>query len=461
MKKYKYICAVQCRIMKVRKNIVVVVFMLLAGLIACVCAVRWKAWFGNPPEAAYPVPVVPDRVMLSMSPSRSQAWRRVSWRCDTVVREASVEVIDYVVNDTVFYLADKRRVWSRSGQQMYYQAEFPVVEGRYSYRVHNDSLCSPYYSFEVKNDEEWTVLLFGDLQDEETKPFATMLQEVIELHPEVDVCAFTGDMVERPTDDYWNVWFASVSPIVGKVPIVACPGNHEHLKGWKRTLDQRFVASFGESVVRASRGNVHYEWDNMTWVSLNTDVSFHVSELFRQKQTMSQEGWMDEDGKWKVLMMHHPFYPAGLGRHFSITRQVFQPFVRDKGVHLVVNGHDHVYARRVEKKNNVPITPIYMVCNSSDKHYLANCDAGFDRVACGHRIYSLLRVTKDTLHVQTYLADTHALYDELLCRRVGDTIIVEDKKPQQGELLNISSRYERPSKKKQRQQFLKKKAQRR
>ena len=97
MKKYKYICAVQCRIMKVRKNIVVVVFMLLAGLIACVCAVRWKAWFGNPPEAAYPVPVVPDRVMLSMSPSRSQAWRRVSWRCDTVVREASVEVIDYVV----------------------------------------------------------------------------------------------------------------------------------------------------------------------------------------------------------------------------------------------------------------------------------------------------------------------------------------------------------------------------
>ncbi len=447
--------------MKKKQILTAVCVLLLVGALSTVCVMRWKVWFGNPPEAAYEVPDVPDRVMLTMSPSHSQAWRRVSWRCGTVACEASVEVVDYVVNDTVFYLAKKRKVWSRSGQQMYYQTDFPVVEGRYSYRVHNDSVCSPYYSFCVNNDKKLTMLVFGDLQDESSRPFSAMLQELINRYPDVDVCAFTGDVIERPTDDYWNVWFASVSPIAGRIPIVACPGNHEHIKGWRRTLDQRYVATFGESVMRGSCGNAHYEWDDVSWTSLNSDVSFHIRDLFMQKQTMLQEGWMNKDGKWKVLMMHHPFYPASLGRHFSITRQVFQPFVRKQDIHLVLNGHDHVYARRLDKKKGLPVTPIYMVCNSSEKHYLANCDAGFDRVACGHRMYSVLRVTKDTLHVQTYLADTHALYDEVLCRRLGDTVLVEDKKPQSEELLDISPRYEKPSKKKQRQQFLKKEAQRR
>ncbi|MBO5961278.1 MAG: metallophosphoesterase [Paludibacteraceae bacterium] len=447
--------------MKIKKIIIGTVMFVLLGVMASVCAVRWRAWFGNPPEAPYQVPAVPDRVMLSMSPSHSQAWRRVSWRCDTIAREASVEVIDCLMNDTVFYVAKGTSVSSRSGQQMYYQVDFPVEEGRFLYRVHNDSLCSSYYAFEVDNDGEWTVLLFGDLQDEVAHPFATMLQEAIKLHPEVDMCAFTGDIVERPTDEYWNIWFASVAPIVGKVPIVACPGNHEHVKAWKRTLDQRFVATFGESVVEGSHGNAHYEWDNMTWSSLNTDVSFHIDELFRQKQTMLREGWIHRNGKWNVLMMHHPFFPAAIERHTYIIREVFEPMVKEMGVHLVLNGHDHVYARRVDKKNNLPVVPIYMVCNSSEKHYLANCDTGFDRIACGHRMYSLLRVTKDTLHILTYLADTHVLYDEVLCRRAGDTILVEDNKPQLEELLDVASRYEKPSKNKQRQQFLKKKAQRR
>lgn len=444
--------------MKSKKRLVIVLLLLaFVGGITFLCVSRWKAWFYNPQELSYVPPTVPDRVLLTMAPSASQHYRRVSWRCDSVLTTAALELISVAKGDTLFLPAQGRMVVTRSGKQAYYERTFPVDSGMYVYRVHNDSVASPYRSFCVKKDSAMKILVLGDLQDENPEPFANILQEIVMRHPDVDVCAFTGDVIERPTDEYWDVWFASVASVAGSIPVVACPGNHEHVKGWRRQLDPRWLSAFGESKeVDANEGNAIYDWGCVRWVSLNTDVSFHIYQLYAQKISLLKQNVLDADDAWKVMMFHHPYYPASLGRRSSMLRWVFNSFLQQQGVHLVLNGHDHVYARRITQHDNQLMAPIYMVCNSSAKHYLANCDASFDRMACAHRFYSLLTVTPDTLLVETYSADNHVLYDAFLCRKTPQGVVVEDNNPHSPEWLDVPNVYWRESKQKERECFLKK-----
>ena len=63
---------------------------LLVGLIV-LTIVRWEVWFGNPPEAPYVPSANPTRVLLTFGDNGEMS-RNVSWMCDTVVREAHLEV---------------------------------------------------------------------------------------------------------------------------------------------------------------------------------------------------------------------------------------------------------------------------------------------------------------------------------------------------------------------------------
>jgi 3',5'-cyclic AMP phosphodiesterase CpdA len=51
------------------------------------------------------------------------------------------------------------------------------------------------------------------------------------------------------------------------------------------------------------------------------------------------------NNRWKIVIFHHPVYSPGL-EHGSTPgfRRVLNPIFRAKGVDLVLNGHDHLYA---------------------------------------------------------------------------------------------------------------------
>ena len=398
---------------------------LLLGCIV-VCCLRWKAWFGNPPEHPYTIPAYPNRIVLTMAPSHEYNWRRIAWRCDTIPSTAHLELIHTNTNDTSFLKATNRIVKTRRGTEAHFEVIFPVQRGEYIYRVHNDSIHSTYHSFYVQEDACSKILVLGDLQDESPLPIAQLLEDIYNLHPDLDMCAFTGDLIERPTDHYWNVWHASVAPIVGKLPIVACPGNHEHIKGWKRQLDERWVATFGETdIEHANNGNAIYSGTNFQLAALNSDVSFRFW-LMKQQRYALQQNWDTPSHQWRIMLSHHPFFTIGAGRHASLTRGIWKDFVHEHGVHLLLNGHDHVFARMVSRHNNTLSTPVYMVCNSSQKQYTPKQQTRFERIAANQRFYTLLSITSDSLWVHTYTADNHTLYDALLCQRTPQGVVVTE-----------------------------------
>ena len=105
-----------------------------------------------------------------------------------------------------------------------------------------------------------------------------------------------------------------------------------------------------------------------------------------------------------------------LSRGAMIQRWMFDDFVRQYGVDLVLQGHEHAYARWVGGvyENGAPAVPIYTISHCSPKNYRIKFDERFNKFGISSRYYQTVKVGGDTLVMATYDANTHALYDSLM-----------------------------------------------
>ena len=92
------------------------------------------------------------------------------------------------------------------------------------------------------------------------------------------------------------------------------------------------------------------------------------TEYIREKLTNS-------DAKWKIVTNHHSVFSPAEGRDFEYARKVWKPMFEKYGVDLVLNGHDHTYARghTPVKSQNVNesgiFTTLYVTSVSGPKQY--------------------------------------------------------------------------------------------
>ena len=49
--------------------------------------------------------------------------------------------------------------------------------------------------------------------------------------------------------------------------------------------------------------------------------------------------------KWKIITCHHSIFSPAKGRNFQFARDNWKPLLDRYNVDLVLNGHDHTYAR--------------------------------------------------------------------------------------------------------------------
>lgn len=453
----------------------VIILLLVAVLVlvaAVVCTVRWQAWFGNPPEEPYDVPPVQDRVVLGYMPDGASDTRRISWRCSATLTSACVQYVRQGNVDTLQAPAVGAVVASRAGRQAWYQACLApdlTAGSQYSYRLVNDTIHSPWYSFQVKPDTaSLDFILFGDVQGEAGDASASLFTEVASRYPDMHFWAFVGDLAERPTDTYWQVVFDALGDIPKQMPILACPGNHEHLKGLSKKLDPRWPWMFGR--IDTVGGVWHYpdhysvDFPLLRFTLFDTDapaMPWDYLSLHYRYRDYPFHG-LGSTKPWALVMMHHPIYAGSIGRDNPLLRWSLKPVFERQRVDAVFTGHDHSYSRRTTRAGADKTVPIYLLANSSEKYYLSACDPLADKVASARRLYTHVHITDDTLSLRSYLADDHSLYDEVVCTRRSDgSVCVDDRGGNYPEYLDIPEWYQRESKKRQRNDFLKRREQRR
>lgn len=421
---------------------------LLVGL-GIFVSLRWNTWFGNIPEPPYTVSEAPHRILLTMGNSGENS-RIVTWQADAVVKEGELTLCSQKeIARTV--KASCELVRSRSGKVAFYRVEIKDLSygGDYRFSVKSGEKSSGTYHFSVPAQSDSASFVFmGDVQEDTARGLSNGIFNAINTRfPNADFWLFGGDLVERPIDDYWQVTFDDVDTIATTKTVLAIPGNHEYLKGFKRQLDTRFGPVFGY-FQQSKVGENHvfsfsYHGARFFMLDSNTDA-FNLP---------SQRGWLKEElqkatEKWKVVVIHHPLY-SNKGEHYNpLVKWAFKDLVEEYGVDLVLQAHEHVYARyNVKDANGGAVAPLYLSTYCSPKQYQLHFKVPEDRIGTNDRFYQCISYNADSLNISTYTASNGKQYDGVTITKGADGYAVKDYFKGQPEKVEISEWFRQNKKK--------------
>ena len=418
---------------------------LLIVALCCWCASRWSVWFENPEEDAYEPSDVPARILLSFGDEDGECNRNISWTCGTEVKESFVELstLNCQLSTVNCQLSPAigEVFASRHGKAAYYVARLRDLKAghTYRYRVCTGGKKSDWHEFHLPqaHESETTFLYMGDIQDSIGGIANHLLREAFRRNPDTEFLVCGGDLTERPTDAYWGETFETLDSVGQSVPVLTITGNHDYLKGIVCKLERRFSlihSYFLDSMVGENQVfTVRYK--NVQLFCLDSNREFFY--LWTQRR------WLEEQleksrAKWKIVVLHHPLYSIRSSMNNLIQRWMFNDIICEHEVDVVLQGHEHAYARmttssqpstlnsKLSTLNSKLSPPIYTVSHCSPKSYRIEFDEMVDKFGTGSRYYQMVRTRGDTLFLTAWDANEGTLYDSLyIVKRGANTQVVD------------------------------------
>lgn len=412
-----------------RKHIALWLSALLIAAGGILTILRWDAWFGNKPEAAYTTPQTFDRITLT--PGKVfDSERTLSWRFGQILQDAWVEVGiasgDTAMIDRSWIPARGQDVQSRSGHGCYYQVNLYGLRSgaTYRYRLHTGRNSSARYTFTMPDGKLKSRFLYlGDIQDPIGEASLATAKKLDSLTKEVDFIAFAGDQIEGPSNEYWEIWYQTFGRWSPSLATLAATGNHEYLKrGFLRELDPRWIPQYGfpKNGPKGFEGRSYFvDFPLYRYIVLDSNGIMGPIDILRHRSWLS-EALRGSAQPWQIVMMHHGIYNAREGRIHPVMRYAFRSVLEDDGADLVLQGHDHAYSRITSKtEQGDSITPVYIISSSSPKLYRNGFDEIHDRLGSGLQLYQVIEVTEQEISYKSYQY-SGVLYDDLLLKHSGN-----------------------------------------
>ena len=382
---------------------------------------RWDVWFGNPPEAPYTTGPEIKQVLLTFGDEGADS-RYVSWVCNSVVQPATLLLVSQ--GDTARLTAVGEVFRSRSGQAAYYRAHLSHLapNTEYAYAVTTGSRQSPWYHFRThagalpqrgSGEGAFTFLYIGDLQDTLGTRAGEILRRAVREHPEVEFLAFGGDLTERPTDAYWTQTFRALDSLCTALPCLVVTGNHDYLKYLKRKCERRFALHFPYFLRGMDeRGDANHLY-RLTYGAADfflLDSSRGLPYLLRQRSWL-KDALAEAKAPQRIVLLHHPLYSVKRPSNNRVQRLILGGPIQDAGVRLVLQGHEHAYARCTASEEPVTAPTVsgqtaYLVSHCSPKGYRIHPAPRFYPVIRDTRTYQIIRVAPSAVTLHTYDATT-------------------------------------------------------
>ncbi|MEM8981749.1 MAG: metallophosphoesterase family protein [Pseudomonadota bacterium] len=319
----------------------------------------------------------PDRIVVTL-PGKPQQGFAVTWRTDTSVTETVAEIVA-ATSDARFDFGARRVAASTQqlnlqttnafGQAITIPGNDGLPPANFHSVVFEGLQPATLYAYRVKGAgdkwSEWlqtrtapaqgpiTFLYFGDAQNALRSHWSRVIRAGFQEAPKANFILHAGDLVNWPSRDIeWAEWFDATGFIHKMIPAVPLAGNHEYerlsLPGSEqdRLLSIMWRPQFTlpeEPSLPADLQEVAYD------LRYSDDV--HLFVLSTQSHKIAEQAeWLDEqlsnsDARWKILSMHHPVFSSGTGRDSPDRRAALLPVIEKHKVDLVLQGHDHTYAR--------------------------------------------------------------------------------------------------------------------
>ncbi len=182
---------------------------------------------------------------------------------------------------------------------------------------------------------------------------------------------------------------------------------------------------------------VYYlDHQGMRIVGLNSNVrdSSRLAQQTEWLESTLRDAEQDEDIHWTVATFHHPMFSSGEGRNNETLRKMWTPLFDEYNVDLVMQGHDHTYARgRLQNMEQGVNTrspeggTVYVNSVSGAKMYDLKPErwgnfegVELERGGENTQLYQVVRVEQDTMRYRSYTA-TGELYDAFDLVRQADS----------------------------------------
>jgi len=282
--------------------------------------------------------------------------------------------------------AVSERFWSDSNSTVYhYSARINNLNPntKYVYRVGSDIQWSEWNQFTTAESEKnpFQFVYFGDPQNSIKEHCSRVFREAYKTAPDASLWLFAGDLVGETEDSLWGDFFTAAGFVFRVTPSILVPGNHDHEKIFIDGKDKRL-----ESIASIWRPHFTLPQNGITGLE---ETSYYVDYqgvrfVMLNSQTMLNEqvNWLDKllsnnPNNWTIITLHHPLYSVGNERDNKNTREAFLKVFDKYNVDLVLQGHDHTYARTYKLKNGVPVDElesgtVYIVSVSGPKSYSVN-----------------------------------------------------------------------------------------
>lgn len=335
----------------------------------------------------------------------------------------------------------------------------------YVYRVGNNGYWSDVYTTTTKASGSFSFLFAGDPQlgssgdlsaDKDGWKSTLDLVKNNPLFADVNFIQNAGDHVEAGMNEsQYDAYLSNYEgSVVYSVPFANAVGNHDY-KGtaYNDHFNLPNVSDLGSSGEGNAEGDYYYVYQNTLMLVLNSN----------NRSTAEHEQFIDEaiqatadlDIQWKIVVFHHSIYSTA--SHASDNdildrRSTLAPMFSEKGIDLVLMGHDHVYTRSMLMDGLTPLAEasfdengepihdftdpegvLYITANSASgsKYYEFAETLTGDYVAVKdqshRRNITKLDVTDDTITIATYYADDLSLVDDIVTIQKTDQTDQTDK----------------------------------
>lgn len=376
----------------------------------------------------------PDRIVMNVTenPSRSAA---ITWRTGKEVTTSYAELAAATADPrftqtAVRYTAITTPPFADSLPVRYHHFTFDSLQPNtnYVYRVGQGEHWSEWFFFRTAGlpGEPFSFIYLGDAQLNIFSMWSRLIRKAWSVAPDARLIIHAGDLVNRGNNNNeWEQWFAAGGFIHSTVPGMMTTGNHEY---YENAAGQDVPSAFWrpqftlpENGPEGLEETCYYtDVQGMRFISLNSqEVEISDTLLARQK------AWLEallknNPNRWTAITFHHPVLSTKKSRNNERLRENFKPLFDKYKVDLVLQGHDHTYARGRDGNKG----PVYVVSVSGPKMSAIDPQPWMTRTGSYTQLFQIVEVKPKLVAYRAYTV-TGELYDafDLEKQTNGDNLL--------------------------------------
>lgn len=372
----------------------------------------------------------PERIILNLTadPAHEMAvtWRTAPGAVGLVEYAESQDGPDFIQQAVrVTAVTDDATIAVREAVEFRAAYHSSVLKGLksetvYAYRVGDGALWSEWLQFRTAatTAKPFTFLYMGDMQNNILSEASRTMRMAFRKAGDAAFVIHAGDLINRhDSDNEWGEWFAAGGFLYAQTPQMPTPGNHEYGRGpvlspqWRRQYTLPETGPAGVDKLKETAWTVDYQ--GLRLISVDAPL-FHGDEAMRGEMVRWLDGLLaDNPNRWTALFLHFPLFSIDPDRDNSRVRDALKPLIDKYGVDLVLQAHDHGYARgaigTVPMGNPGPSHPsdhgsTYVVSVAGPKMYPVADLSWATRSASRTQTFQTLDVSPDAVTYRAFTA---------------------------------------------------------